>query len=732
MKLLLIFCLFISTSLVAQNFTKKEIATWQQQAKRITIIRDNWGVPHIYGKTDADCAFGLMYAQCEDNFWQMEETAIRALGRAAEVYGERELERDAAVALFESVKRGKEIYAKAAPFLKLLCNAAADGINFYLQKHPGVERRLLYKYEPWYFLLPGPLSPGSHGITQAEMKNAYAQSLHNSQPEGLEEKLDKSESGSNTIALAPNKTKTGNTMLLINPHVSFFGGGQRYETHLVSEEGLNVSGFAMFGNFYIWSGFNHYAGWAHTNTGSDYEDVYLEKFDHASDSLMYRYGNSYRKAVLWYDTLAYKSGNDLKKKVYAFRKTHHGPITAKRDSLWFSIKTASSNPDKYILQAWAMCKAKSLKEFTSAMSNVQLSTNTMYADGAGNIAYWHGNAIPRRNTSFNWRFPVDGSNPETEWKDMHSLKEIVHVINPSSGWIQNCNATPYLAAGGSSPKKEMYPEYMAYESHGFRSEEVIRLLSNSNKISFTEFEEIVTSNHLTMMAAWLPQIISAYDKEVKTNPEIHLRLKSVVDTLRNWNYRYSTSSKATTLAVFWYRSYSDWVRTRIRSTIYGDNTTNLMYGEKLPAPDSTAVQILYNAVDTLNNRYGTHFISWGEVNRLQRIHTSGTKENFDDDKVSFPVGAVPGGMGSLFSFQTRTDPGQKKMYGVGGNTYVALVEFGKKIKAKSIMYFGQSADPLSKHYFDQASLYTEGKFKNVYFYKEDVEKNSKRKYHPGE
>ena len=731
-KILLV--LFVPLALYGQPFSKKEISQFEQQAQHIILIRDNWGVPHIYARTDAGAAFGLMYAQCEDNYWQLEETIVRSLGRAGEIYGEKELENDAAVALFECVKKGLESYATANLLLKRLCDAASNGINFYLEKHPEVEKRLLNRYEPWFFLVPSPLNPAGHGIAQSEIRNAFALSLKNVPSEGVDEWYVQQESGSNTIALAPNKTKSGHSMLLINPHLNFFGNGQRYEAHLVSEEGLNVSGFAMFGDFYIWSGFNEYAGWAHTNTASDFEDVYLERFNHSSDSSLYQYGIGYRKAILWSDTVQYRDDGRMKSKVFLFRKTHHGPITAKRDSLWVTIRTATNNKAQYILQVWAMCKAKNLREFTSAMDKRQLTTNTMYADRFGNIAYWHGNAIPRRDKKFDWRFPVEGSNTETEWMGMHPLKEIVQIINPSSKWIQNCNSTPYKAAGGSSPAKNKYPTYLAHDPPGFRADEAIRLLSKPGKISFIDFEHLVTSNHLPMMASWLSQIIVAYDREAGIHPTLQIKLKTVVDTLRKWDYHYATNSKATTIAVFWCTSYLNWIRTQLKNKFYAFSPylTEFLYGERLPVPDSIAVQMINTATDTLLSRYGTAMIEWGEINRLQRIHTSGDLEKFNDQKISLPVGAVPGTMGSLFAFNSRNEAGQKRMYGISGNTYVAVIEFGKRIKAKSIMYFGQSAKPSSPNYFDQAPLYVEAKFKDVYFYRKDVIKHAARKYHPGE
>lgn len=718
--------LFFPLQLFSQN--KPEIQGWQQQAQRVTIIRDNWGVPHIYGKSDADCAFGIMYAQCEDNFWQLEETFIRTLGRSSELYGDKNLESDASIALFECVKKGKQFYAAADPFLKSLCNAAASAINYYLYKHKNIEQRLLHHYEPWFFLVTSPASPANHGISRNEMRNNFA-FADKEKPIGLTEWLQQKESGSNTMAVSPSKTIAGKSMLLINPHVAFFGDGQRYEAHLISEQGLNVSGFAIFGTFYIWSGFNSKAGWSHTNTASDYEDVYLEHFNHRSDPSLYQYGNEFKKDIEWRDTLFYKEGDQLKNKIYSFRKTLHGPVLAKHDSLFVTIKNAADNPALYILQSWRMCKSKNLKEFTAAMNTAQLTTNTSYADKFGNIAYWHGNAIPKRNMNFDWRSPVDGSDPATEWNGMHTMNEIVHVINPSSGWIQNCNSTPYQAAGSSSPKKESYPLYMSYEDANFRSEEAIRLLSSTDKLSYEAFQKLVVSNRLPMMADWLPDIITAYDKEVLQNPSLKVRLKDVVDTLRNWDYRYSINSQATTIGVAFYYAYVAWVRQQ-DGVSRGATKVN-RFTKAFALSDSEAVKILQNGVEDLIKNYGTAFIPWGNINRLQRIHTSGTLEKFDDNKPSLAVAAVPGMMGSLFAFNTRTDAGQKKMYGISGSTYVAVVEFGKKIKATSIHYFGESADPLSPHYFDQAPLYAQGKFKPVYFYKEEILKHTERKYHPG-
>jgi acyl-homoserine-lactone acylase len=712
----------------AQRGPDAALLRQQKRAAAVTIIRDEWGVPHLYGKGDADVVFGLLYAQCEDNYWQLEESMIRLLGRAAELYGEGELSREAAVANWEVVAKAKKGYATAHPLVRRLCEAAADGVNYFLSRNPSVERRLLQRYEPWYFLLQGPGSGNGHGLTEADTRRLMSGAVQ-APAEGWMEGM---ESGSNAVAIGRQKSASGNPLLLINPHVAFFGGGQRYEAHLVSEEGLNASGFAMFGQFWIWSGFTAATAWAHTNTASDYDDVYAERFTHPTDSTRYRYGQGYRQASFWYDTLRYRTPEGIKTRIYRFGKTHHGPLIARRDSLHYSMRRPE-NMAAYVLQAWQMSKARNLAAFRKALGAVQLSTNTMYADAVGNIAYWHGNAIPRRNTGFNFAEPVDGSNPLTEWQGMHALNEIVQVVNPATGWIQNGNSTPFLSAGSSSPAPGSYPLYMAYDPQTFRAKELMRLLSAPGKLSLDGLQEVANSRHLTMMKAWMPQLVMAFDRAAAAQPALKEELGVLVDTLRRWDHHTSPGSRATTLGIAWAVQYMDWIRGEGegRPRPPAALLSRYLQNDTLFVPDTVAVRLLRRTVGQLQARYGAALVPWGEVNRLQRIHTSGSQERFSDERPSLPVAFAPGTVGSLFAFYTRTD-GQKKNYGVQGNTYTALVELGPRVRARSIVYFGQSADPSSPHYFDQAPLYAEGKLKEAWYYRDEVLKHARRTYHPGE
>jgi acyl-homoserine-lactone acylase len=724
MRFVLSLIVFLPLFSLGQSFTSKEISKWSAQSRQVTIIRDNWGVPHIYGKTDADAVFGLLYAMCEDNFAQIEETLIARWGRRAELIGQPGAGNDIQASLTRVRSRSKQSFDHASAYIKNICMAAADAVNYFLHTHDSLRPLLFTRFEPWYFTLPEPTELGIHGIK----RNELLAPPRTPAPEGEDLRM---EDGSNAMAIAPKKSASGNAMLLINPHQAFFTDYNRYECHLVSKEGLNAGGFAMLGMPFIWSGYNESTAWSHTNSGVDFTDVYLETFDHPTDSLQYCFGNRYKKAWIITDTILIKTTDGLREQLVNIKMTDHGPVLAKRNTQWITQKNSTAPGDKWIAQCWQIMKSKNLKEFQAAMNNRAFGyPTTTYADRFGNIAFWYANAVAKRDSAFDWRQPQQGCDPKTEWKGLHRLSELPHVINPSTGWIQNSNSTPYLCAGSSSPKRKNYPAYMSYENQNFRAEEGVRLLSAPGKISFEKFQEIVTSPHLMMMHHWRPKILKACESLSDKNLAINENLSNAITLLAAWDDRYSLTSKATTLAVEWAKNYSSWVQKILPAGRLPGESSLYFTGEKLPVSDSLAIQLLSASYDSLIDRYG-NIPAWGDVNRLQRIRVTGVTESFSDDKPSLPVAATPGSMGSLFAFSTRRNQ-TKKNYGTGGNTYVALIELGKRIRVRSVFTFGQSADPSSPHYIDQAPLYADGKFKEAWFYREDVERNAVKKYHPGE
>ncbi|MDG2432661.1 penicillin acylase family protein, partial [Flavobacterium sp.] len=330
--------LFIAFSFTvdAQKMNTKEINRLEKLAQQVTIIRDNWGIPHVYGKTDADAVFGLLYAQCEDDFKRVELNYIEKLGRLAEIKGQSVLYNDLEIRLLIDENDAKADYKKAAPWLKKLLDSYADGINFYLYKHPEVQPALLTHFEPWYPLLWTDGSIGAistAGLTTGELKTFYS---GNSDKVAYVARETEVQTGSNGFALAPAKTASGNSILYINPHTTFYF---RPEVQVNSEEGLNVYGAVTWGQFFIYQGFNDYCGWMHTSSNVDVADMYAEKIVRKKDQLFYEYDSKLLPVLEKNITIKYLQNGKLIAKTFKTYATNHGPIMAQRDGKWISLKS---------------------------------------------------------------------------------------------------------------------------------------------------------------------------------------------------------------------------------------------------------------------------------------------------------------------------------------------------------------------------------------------------------
>jgi penicillin amidase len=651
----------------------------------VTIYRDTYGVPHIYAKTDAGTVFGLMYAQSEDNFPQLESDYIFLLGRSAEVDGVAGIANDISARAWESEKRSRDQYQHASPQLRALCDAFAAGINYYLETHPQAKPRLLTHWEPWFILMTEHRGPSGAGITRAERERAFPV-LTGAGPTDVDAAPDP-EAGSNMWAVAPSRTTTGHAMLLINPHVGFFGSGQRYEAHLHSDQGLDVSGFAIFNTPYIRSGHNRYLGWSHTNNYAQTADVYLEKFDNPADPLAYRYGTGHRQATQWTDTIRVKAANGMETRTIVFRKTHHGPILGVRENGDALTVRAAAIEGGVMEQRWAMAKARNLREFQAALARVTLTgSNTLYADRAGNIWYLHGNAVPRRSPKVDWLKPLDGSDPETEWQGLHKLAELPQVLNPKSGWVQNCNSTPFLtSAAADNPDRARFPAYMAPEPDTARSQRSRAILEGATRFSFTDWTRLALDTKIGVAAARIPEILAAYAKLRGTDDARRVKIAPLVATLETWDQVGRIESVATTLFVL-----------------------------SQARPNADPIAALEQTKARLESAWGTWQVPWGEINRLQHA------QPFSDTAPSVPVPGAPSATGTIMTFGAREAPGQKRMYGTVGDTYVAVVEFSKQPVARSLLVFGESGDPQSPHFFDQAKLYSTQQFKPAWFTLKDV------------
>ena len=726
MKILSLILLILPFQLAAQSFSPKEINRWKARAANVEIIRDNWGIPHIYGKTDADAVFGLMYAQCEDDFKRVEMNYIEKLGRMSEVKGKTELYNDLLIKILIDTSEAIKDYKRAPLWLQQLMNAFADGINYYIYKHPEEKPALLTRFEPWYPLL---WTDGSIGaintadITTEELESFYSGNDVSTAPVKNIEK--ERSTGSNGFAIAPSRSATGNALLYINPHVTFYF---RPEVQMVSEEGLNAYGAVTWGQFFVYQGFNKFCGWMHTSGDADVADLYAEKISKKDNGYVYQYDNKEREVKQRQIFIKYKENAEMKTKAFNIYATHHGPVMAKRNDKWISLSSNNRNMTG-LIQSWQRTKVKSFEGYKKVMSLVaNTSNNTVYADAAGNIAYWHGNFMPKRNTSFDWSKPVDGTTTATDWQGLHTVNEMVHLYDPPNGWLQNCNSTPFTVAGENSPKRNNYPAYMAPDAENFRGINAVKVLQKEKNFTL---DKLIAAGYDTYVAAFeklIPALINAYDKSPDT-AGYHNSLAEPIAVLRNWDLHCNESSVATTLAVEW--GYQLLPLLFSKEYNAADGLVEAVNKFVATAPPVQLLEPFDSIIKNLQQRQGKWQVAWGEINRFQRI-TDGIEEKFNDSLPSIPVPFVSATWGMLPSYKAAYFPGTKKRYGLHGNSFICAVEFGKKIKAKSLLAGGESGHKGFLHFNDQALMYSKGQFKDVLFYKTDLMKHVEKKYHPGE
>ena len=708
----------------ATEFTQEEISRWEVRASTVTITRDNWGIPHIYGKTDADAIFGMLYAQCEDDFKRVEANYINSLGRMAEVEGESALYQDLRQRLFIDEGEIKALYEEAPQGMKDAMTGFADGINYYLYKHPEVKPSLINRFEPWMALTfsEGSIGGDIESISTKDLEAFYGKSstqLPVSAAVGWEPEPEPT--GSNGFAIAPSNSASGNALLLINPHTSFFF---RSEQHVVSDEGLNAYGAVTWGQYFIYQGFNEHCGWMHTSSAADVIDEFAETVSERDGQYFYKYGEEELSFTAKEVELNYKSGEEMKSKTFTIYKSHHGPVIRDEDGKWIAIGLMQ-DPLNALSQSYMRTKAATYNEFNNNMQlRTNSSNNTVYADDQGNIAYYHGNFMPVRDPQFDYSGVIDGSNPATDWQGLHRIQDLVFLLNPSTGWLQNCNSTPFTAAAGQSPKPENYPLYMAPDAENARGIHAVRVLEGKKDFTLDKLIEAAYDPYLTGFENLVPSLVQAYEKSTAKPAE----LAAPIETLKSWNLAYAEESVATTLAIFWaqelMRTVYETTDVRLRQLALIDYMTTEVSSEM-------KLEALQTAVTKLNADFGTWQTPWGEVNRFQRVEGA-IREPFNDSLPSIPIAYTSSMWGALSAYGSRPYPDTKKWYGTAGNSFVAVVEFGDTVKAKAIVSGGQSGQPSSPHFNNQAEMYRRGQFRDVLFYKTDIEKAIERTYRPGE
>jgi acyl-homoserine-lactone acylase len=717
--------LAITLSLAAAPALADDMARWKDEAAQVSIVRDDWGIAHVHGHTDAEAVFGMIYAQAEDDFNRVETNYLNAMGRLAETEGEGKVYQDLRMKLFIDPVDLKADYAKSPDWLKALMDGWADGLNYYLATHPNVRPRVITHFEPWMALS---FSEGSIGgdierVSIPELGKFYDH-LHEPIAVTEAEPAFKEPTGSNGIAIAPSNTVDHHALLLINPHTSFYF---RSEAQVSSDEGLDAYGATTWGQFFIYQGFNPHAGWMHTSSGVDVVDEFAETVTWKDGKPFYRYGAEERPVSVSQITVPYRAADgSMKSRTFTVYKTHHGPIVrATADGKWIAMALMNT-PLAALEQSFLRTKTHDYASFMKvAELKANSSNNTLFADDSGEIAYLHPQFIPRRDDRFDYTKPVDGADPATDWKGLHTLDEAPHVVNPPNGWVFNTNDWPYSAAGPYSPKRADYPRYMDTAGENPRGLHATRLLQGRKDFTLPGLITAAYDPYLPAFAELIPGLVKAYDQLPAGDPRTD-GLGEQIAILRGWDDRWAADSVATSLAVFWGEAL--WKTAKLLPDDEGVSMVGVMATKTTPDEKLAALSI---AVDRLVLDFGTWRKPWGEINRFQRL-TDDIDPTFRDDGPSIPVPFTSSQWGSLASFGAHAWPGTKKYYGTNGNSFVAAVEFGPKIRAFAVTAGGESGDPKSPHFDDEAQRYASGNLREVYFYPEQLVGHTERTYRPGE
>ncbi len=705
------------------RWTAAEVTEAQGLAQGVTIYRDAYGVPHIHGKSDAHVAFGLAYAQAEDYFWQVEDNYILALGRYSEVHGYRGYNSDLLNRAFEVVPRSQAHFEHLEPRIQDYCRAFALGLNYYLIRHPETQPRLIRRFEPWHVL-----AYGRH--IMLELCFRYTRLSHSFLPRSYDRVW--TASGSNGWAIAPSRSQNGHTMLFVNPHLPWFGFSQMQEAHLRSDEGWSFIGATMFGNCVPTLGHNEHLGWTLTTNEPDIADVWRVTFDDPQNPLRYRYGDEYREATQWSETIKVRLGSAVKDRIVTFRKTHYGPIVGREDEQHLLAARVAGQDDQSMLQQQlSLVKARNFDEFKRGLSMQQFPImNVLYADKAGNIFYLYNGLVPRRDPQFDWTKPVDGANPKTAWNGYHTLDELPQLFNPPAGYVQNCNSSPFTTCDDGNPRRDQFPAYMCEDAGDDKRRAKIsrQLLRDMNDLTFEQLQEAAFDTTVYWAQERLPEFKRRYEALKSDDPELAARVRPYLEHLLEWDGRITNDSTAATLCEAWYEE------------LYGmDYPAETLLPRFVENP-TLEFKALVKVARSLQSRHGDWRVPWGELFRIQRqtemIDLLGLK--FDDQQPSLPCTAGPGPMGVVFtqyyspSIRIPFVMDLKKRYGLVGASYIAAYEFGPKIRGASALNYGQNGDPGSPHFMDQAQLLSKRKLKPELFYWPDVVAGAQKVYHPGE
>ncbi len=721
--LVILLAAFIALATWEPFFAKRDDVKPSELAYSAEIIRDHYGVPHIYGDTDADVAFGVAVAHAEDDFTTLQDVIAMSRGRYAALAGEKGAGFDYAYHLIDARGVAEREYPKLPADTRALFEAYAAGLNQFARENSGeVKMGNLFPVDgvdvaagfalrqPFFFGLNNVIQPLVEGD---ELRQEFGPDIEGferpamgdvgarpGQTDESEEEVaysplyaDSALPGSNAFAVSPDKSG-GPTTLISNSHQPLRGGVAWYEMVVESGEGWHFTGANFPGSPFPFLGHNRNLGWTNTVNRPDMVEVYELEMD--DTGTRYRFGAEWRDLETRREWLGVRFGPVVLPIPQTFHRSVHGPVI-KNDKGYFAIRYGGMGNLGQLDAYYRLNKAKTYEEWKSIIARLDIpSTNFLYADDAGNIAYVYNAAIPDRpaevdGEKVNWRGVLDGSNPALLTRGTVDFEELPQYLNPSSGWLYNANNEPYTAAGAADDlSPDAFPAELGVElKQTNRSRRAWKLLSEADVLDRANLERIKydTAYSRTGYIAKLWDALEVLD--LTDDGE----LAAARDLLMDWDFKADNVGEGDALALLMIRDFM-----------------SAEYLNKNEEPDVR--EMLAESVAHLE----THF------ERIDPPMSDLLRLRLGD--VDLPL---DGGSDTLRASTTWVVDDDGRLRLVHGDSFIQWVEWteGERVFSRSIQPFGAAnGRPDSPHYTDEMQLFVDHKLKPVHFWRDDVLANA--------
>ncbi|MGY8797528.1 MAG: acylase [Longimicrobiales bacterium] len=673
------------------------------------ILWDSWGVPHIYGVSDADVFRGMGWAQMESHGDLILRLYGEARGRAAEYWGEDFLPMDQYLRIMGVPGRGAEWVEGESPDMQANLEAFAAGVNAYAEAHPEL---IADDVEVVLPVTPADvLSHANRAMHFTFMANAGVMRQAGAAvaertamgPAPLEQSQEEwaSQIGSNAWAIGPSKSASGNAMLVANPHLPWAGLFLFYEMHLVGPT-IDTYGSTLVGLPGVLIGFNDQLGWTHTVNTYDGADLF--SMDLADGG--YLFGDEVRAFESRDETiLVTGAGGGLREEMLTVRESVHGPVLAAGSGRAVALRVAGLEQPGIVGQWWDMARAQSLAEYEAALSRLQIPMfNAIYADAEGHILYVFNGSVPERSMGDvgTWRGVVDGSDPSTLWTTYHSYDELPRVLDPENGWLQNANDPPWTSTVPQALDPRNFPAYMSPTGMAFRAQRSANMLINDESITF---DEVLAYKHSTLMESADRVLDDLFAAAEGSGDEM---VQQAVAVLSAWDRTVSADSRGGILFEAWLLA---WVRSGSSWGFGWDAAmpSGTPYGMVDP---ELAVALLSETAARVVAERGSLDVAWGDVHRARR-------GDFD-----VPVSGGPGDPHGVFrvaAFQQQADGSRVVNH---GDTYYSVMEFTPDgVNARVLLAYGNATQSHSPHIGDQLELYSRQEMRTPWRTRTEIETN---------